>query len=388
MNKTVYVDHSATTFVKQDVLNEMLPYFSDFYGNASSLYKLGRESKKAIEIAREKIAKAINAKPNEIYFTGSGTEADNFAIKGICLANKNRGNHIITSQIEHPAVLNTCKYLEKNGFEVTYVPVDNEGIIDLEFLKNSVKNTTILISVMYANNEIGTIQPIDEIAKLAKEKNIYFHTDAVQALANLKIDVAAQNIDLMTISSHKFYGPKGIAILYVKSGVKIESFIHGGAQERNKRGGTENVPAIVGMGKAIELATNNIDQKTEKIKELRDYLTERILKEIPYTRLNGHKTKRLCNNINVSFEFIEGESLLMMLDMKGIYSSTGSACSSGSLDPSHVLLAIGLAHEIAHGSLRISLGEENTFEEMDYIMEHLPSIVEKLRQMSPLYENK
>jgi len=385
-DKIIYLDHAATTYVKPEVLEEMLPYFTEKYGNASSIYSIARESKKAIDEARDRVAKALGAQSREIFFTGSGTEADNWAIKGVAYANRDKGNHIITTAIEHHAVLHTCQYLESEGFEVTYLPVDENGLVDPEQVRNAIKDNTILISVMMANNEIGTIQPISEIGKIAKEKGVYFHTDAVQAVGNIPIDVNSMNIDLLSLSGHKFYGPKGVGALYIRKGVKITSFLHGGAQERGRRASTENVPAIVGLGKAIELATNNLEEYNRKLIRLRDRTIKEIEEKIPFVKLNGHREKRLPGNVNFSFEFIEGESLLLMLDMKGIAASSGSACTSGSLDPSHVLLAIGLPHEIAHGSLRLTFGEENTDEDIDKLMEVLPGIVERLREMSPLYE--
>lgn len=385
-DRFIYFDHAATTYVKPEVLNEMLPYFTEKYGNPSSIYSIGRESKRAIEEAREKVAKAINADAKEIFFTGSGSEADNWAIKGVAYANKKKGNHIITSSIEHHAVLHTCQYLENDGFEVTYLPVDADGLVNPEDVRKAIKENTILISIMFANNEIGTIEPIAEIGKIAKEKGVYFHTDAVQAVGNVPIDVNALNVDLLSMSSHKFYGPKGVGVLYVRKGVKITSFMHGGAQERGRRASTENIAGIVGMGKAIELATANLDEHIKNATVLRDKIINEISEKIPYIKLNGHREKRLPGNVNFSFEFIEGESLLLMLDMKGIAASSGSACTSGSLDPSHVLLAIGLPHETAHGSLRISLGDENTEEDVNYLLETLPPIVSRLREMSPLYE--
>lgn len=386
MKDLVYLDHAATTYVKDDVLEHMIPYFTKNFGNASSIYSLGRESKKAIEEAREKVAKAIHSDPKEIFFTGSGTEADNWAIKGVAYANKQKGNHIITTAIEHHAVLHTCQYLEKEGFDVTYLPVDEYGMVSLDKLRNAITDKTILISIMFANNEIGTIQPIQEIGQIAKEKGIYFHTDAVQAVGNVPIDVKQMNIDLLSLSGHKFYGPKGIGALYIKKGVKIHTFVQGGAQERGKRAGTENLAGIVGLGRAIELAVNDLEVHNAKVSSLRNRLVERIMANVPYCRLNGHPTQRLPGNANFSFEFIEGESLLLMLDMKGIAASSGSACTSGSLDPSHVLLSIGLPHEIAHGSLRLTFGDENTEEDVDYVLEVLPPIVNRLREMSPLYE--
>lgn len=383
---TIYLDNNATTKTDEEVVKAMLPYLLENYGNPSSIYKIGRDTRKAVEEAREKVAKALNCEVNEIYFTSGGSESDNTAIKGIAHSYKNKGNHIITSKIEHPAVLETCKELEKEGFEVSYIGVDENGIINLKELEASIKPSTILISVMFANNEIGTIQPIKEIGKIAKENNIYFHTDAVQAVGNLKIDVKELNLDSLSLSAHKFYGPKGVGALYVKKGVKFNKFISGGHQEKNKRAGTENVAGIVGLGKAIELAYQDLDKHNEKIRELRDYYVEEITKRIPYIKINGDIKKRLPGNSNISFRFIEGEGLLLNLDLKGICASSGSACTSGSLDPSHVLLAIGLPHEIAHGSLRISIGKYNTKEEIDYVIECLVEIVGRLREMSPLWE--
>ncbi len=382
----IYLDNSATTRLDDEVLKEMMPYLTEEYGNASSIYKLGRNTRNAVETAREKIAKAINAEPDEIYFTSGGTESDNAAIRGIAYNNKKKGNHIITSKIEHPAILETCKQLEKEGFKVSYIDVDENGIIDLEQLKNSIQDTTILISIMFANNEIGTIQPIKEIGAIARENNIYFHTDSVQTVGSLKIDVKEMNIDSLSMSAHKFYGPKGIGVLYVKKGITFQKFMNGGHQERNKRAGTENVPAIVGMGKAIEIAYRDLEKHTKQIKELRNYYVDQVKYKIPYIKINGDMEKRLPGNSNISFRFIEGEGLLLNLDLKGICASSGSACTSGSLDPSHVLLAIGLSHEIAHGSLRISIGKYNTKEEIDYLVENLVEIVGRLREMSPLYE--
>ena len=381
-----YFDNAATTRTDDEVLKEMLPYFSQSYGNPSSIYKIGRENRKAVEEAREKVAKAINAEPNEIYFTAGGSESDNTAIRGIAYAYKQRGNHIITSKIEHPAVLETCKQLEQEGFEVSYIGVDEKGIVNLEELKNSIKETTTLITIMFANNEIGTIEPIKEIGKIAKENNIIFHTDAVQAVGSVKIDVKEMNIDSLSLSGHKFYGPKGIGALYVKKSVRFQKFVNGGHQEKNKRAGTENVPGIVGLGKAIEVAYSNLEEHNKKIKELRDYYVEEVKKRIPYIKINGDTESRLPGNSNISFRFIEGEGLLLNLDLKGICASSGSACTSGSLDPSHVLLAIGLPHEIAHGSLRITIGKYNTKEEVDYLLNNLEEIVSRLRNMSPLWE--
>lgn len=387
MEKLVYMDNSATTPVKEEVVEAMLPYFTKYYGNPSSIYSLGSKSKVAIEEAREKIARHINAKPRELFFTAGGTEADNWALKGIAYANKKKGNHIITSKIEHHGILHTCEYLETQGFEVTYLDVDEYGLINLNELEAAIKDETILISIMFANNEIGTIEPIKEIGKIAKDKNIYFHTDAVQAIGHVDIDVEELNIDALSMSAHKFYGPKGIGALYLRTGVKIDPLISGGAQERRRRAGTENVPAVVGMAKALDLAYENLDEKNERLIKLRDRLISKIQENIDYTVLNGHPTKRLPNNVNISFNFIEGESLLLSLDMSNIAASSGSACTSGSLDPSHVLLAIGLTHEVAHGSLRLSLGDFNTEDEVDYVVEELITIVDRLRMMSPLYEN-
>lgn len=386
MIKNIYMDNSATTPVKEEVLEAMLPYFSEKYGNPSSIYSLGSASKVAVENARNQVAKALGAQSKEIFFTAGGSESDNWAIKGVAFNQRKKGNHIITTKMEHHAVLHTCEYLEKQGFDITYLDLDEEGFIDLEQLKNAITDQTILISVIFANNEIGTIQPIKEIGQIAKERKILFHTDAVQAIGHIDIDVNDLNIDLLSLSAHKFYGPKGIGALYIKQGTRLDSLISGGGQERNKRAGTENVPGIVGIGKAIELATENIEEHNAKLIFLRDRLIEKIGANIPYVKLNGPRKNRLPNNVNFCFEFIEGESLLLSLDLVGIAGSSGSACTSGTLDPSHVLLAIGLPHEIAHGSLRLSLGDFNTVEEVDYVVEHLAEIVERLRQMSPLYE--
>ena len=386
--KVIYLDHAATTATRPEVLEAMLPYFTENYGNPSSIYELGSKNKQIVTESREIIGKALGTDAQNIYFTAGGSEADNWALVATAEALKNKGNHIITSKIEHHAILHTCEYLEKErGFEVTYVDVDEHGILKLDKLKKAIRPTTILITVMFANNEIGTIQPVKEIGAIAHEHGILFHTDAVQAFGQIPIDVDAMNIDMLSGSGHKLNGPKGIGFLYIRKGVKIRSFIHGGAQERKRRAGTENVPGIVGLGKAVEIAVRTMDERIKKETELRDYLIGRILKEIPYTRLNGDSEKRLPNNANFSFQFIEGESLLIMLDMAGICGSSGSACTSGSLDPSHVLLAIGLPHEIAHGSLRLTLGEDNTKEEMDYVVEKVKGIVERLRSMSPLYED-
>ncbi len=384
--KRIYVDHSATTPLKSCVLDVMLPYFTKNFGNASSVYAEGREAKKAVSLARQQVAEAIGADENEIFFTGSGTEADNWAIRGVALANRAKGNHIITSAVEHHAVLHTCMALEKEGFEVTYLPVDEFGMVSPQSVKEAITEKTILISIMTANNEIGTIMPVAEIGKIAKENNIIFHTDAVQAVGMMDIDVEKTGVDLLSLTAHKFYGPKGVGALYIRKGTKIASFITGGAQEKNRRAGTENVPAIVGLGEAIRIASQNMEETCKKLTVLRDHFINRVLEEIPYTRLNGHRNERLPGSANISFEFIEGESLLLMLDMKGISASSGSACTSGSLDPSHVLLAIGLKHEVAHGSLRVSFGDSNTMEDVDRIVDELKMIVARLREMSPLYE--
>ena len=386
MAKSIYLDNSATTPLKKEVLDAMLPYLTEHYGNPSSIYKIGQESKAAIEKAREQVASALGASMREIFFTSCGTEADNWAIKGVALAKAKLGKHIITSKIEHHAVLHTLESLEKQGYEVTYLDVDEYGQISLDDLRSAIRPDTILITVMAANNEVGTIQPIAEIGKIAKENGVLFHTDAVQAIGSIKIDVNEMNIDLLSLSAHKFGGPKGVGAMYVRNGVRPEIFMHGGAQERARRAGTENVASIVGLGEAITLACKNIEEKTAKIKKMRDRLIKEIPEKIPYTKLNGHPTDRLPGNVNFSFEFIEGESLLLLLDMNGIAASSGSACTSGSLDPSHVLLAMGLPHEIAHGSLRLSVGEINTDEDIDKVLEVLPAIVQRLRDMSPLYE--
>ncbi len=383
---TIYLDNNATTKTDEEVVKAMMPYLLDNYGNPSSIYKIGRENKKVVEDSREKIAKILNCEPNEIYFTSGGSESDNTAIRGIAYSYKNKGNHIITSKIEHPAVLETCKQLEKEGFEVSYIGTDENGIVDLEELKKEIKQATTLITIMFANNEIGTLQPIKEIGEIAKKNNIIFHTDGVQAVGSVLIDVKELNIDSLSLSAHKFYGPKGIGVLYVRKGIKFEKFVNGGHQERNKRAGTENVSGIVGLAKAIELAYQDLEENNKKIKELRDYYVEQVKEKIPYIKINGDMEKRLPGNSNISFRFIEGEGLLLNLDLKGICASSGSACTSGSLDPSHVLLAIGLPHEIAHGSLRISIGKYNTKEEIDYLVENLVEIVGRLREMSPLWE--
>ena len=383
----IYLDNAATTKTAPEVVDAMLPYFSEYYGNASTIYSRGAESKKAMDHARQTIADSLGAKPEEIYFTAGGSESDNWALKATAEAYASKGKHIITTKIEHHAILHTCEYLEKRGFEITYLNVDRDGLISLDELKAAIRPDTILISVMFANNEIGTIEPIAEIGEIAKEHGVLFHTDAVQAYAQVPINVDEMHIDMLSASGHKLNGPKGIGFLYIRKGVKIRSFVHGGAQERSRRAGTENIPGIVGLGAAVERAMRIMDTKTRKEIELRDYLIGRLENEIPHCWLNGHRTKRLPNNINFSFLFIEGESMLIMLDMKGICASSGSACTSGSLDPSHVLLAIGLKHEEAHGSLRLTLSEESTKEEMDIVAEELKKIVQRLRDMSPLYED-
>lgn len=387
MNKLIYLDNAATTKTAPEVVQAMLPWFTENYGNPSSIYSLGTESKKAVSEAKDIIAGSLGAASNEIYFTAGGSEADNWALKAAAEAYASKGKHIITSKIEHHAILHTCEYLEKKGCEITYVNVDENGIVKLDELEKAIRPDTILISVMFANNEIGTVQPIKEIGEIASRHNVLFHTDAVQAYGQLPINVDECHIDMLSASGHKLNGPKGIGFLYIRKGIKIRSFIHGGQQERGRRAGTENVPGIVGMGTAAKRAFSILEEKRAKETELRDYLIEQIEKEIPYCRLNGDRNRRLPNNVNFSFRFVEGESLLIMLDMKGICASSGSACTSGSLDPSHVLLAIGLPHEIAHGSLRLTLNEENTKEEMDTTVAAIKEIVTKLRNMSPLYED-
>ena len=385
--KRIYMDNGATTRVTEPVFEAMKPYFCEIYGNPSSAHNFGYVSRHAIDAAREQVAKAINADVNEIYFTGCGTESDNWAVRGAAYENVKKGRHIITTAIEHHAILHTCAQLEKEGFEVTYLPVDEYGFVTPEQLDAAIRPDTTLVSIMTANNEIGTIEPIAELAAVCKKHGVLFHTDAVQAIGSVKIDVKAMQIDMLSMSGHKFHAPKGIGVLYIRKGVRLQQFMNGGAQERNRRAGTENLASIVGIGKAIEIATADIDAHNAKLSAIRDHMIERILKEIPYTRLNGHPTTRLPGNVNVCFRFIEGESLLMLLDAKGIAGSSGSACTSGSLDPSHVLLAIGLPHEIAHGSLRLSLSEENTMEEADYVVDALVEIVSRLRSMSPLYDD-
>ena len=385
--KRIYMDNGATTRVTEPVFEAMQPYFCEIYGNPSSAHNFGYVSRHAIDAAREQVARAINADVNEIYFTGCGTESDNWAVRGAAYENVKKGRHIITTAIEHHAILHTCAQLEKEGFEVTYLPVDEYGFVTPEQLDAAIRPDTTLVSIMTANNEIGTIEPIAELAAVCKKHGVLFHTDAVQAIGSVKIDVKAMQIDMLSMSGHKFHAPKGIGVLYIRKGVRLQQFMNGGAQERNRRAGTENLASIVGIGKAIELATADIDAHNAQLSAIRDHMIERIVKEIPFTRLNGHPTTRLPGNVNVCFRFIEGESLLMLLDAKGIAGSSGSACTSGSLDPSHVLLAIGLPHEIAHGSLRLSLSEENTMEEADYVVDALVEIVSRLRSMSPLYDD-
>ena len=387
MKEFVYLDNAATTKVRPEVVEAMLPYFTEIYGNASAVYDFGQKCKQAMEDARETIAASIGTKAANIYFTAGGSESDNWALKGVAEAYGDKGKHIITTKIEHHAILHTCAYLEQQGYEVTYLDVDADGLVSPEALRQAIRPDTILISVMFANNEIGTIEPIAELGEIAHEHGIIFHTDAVQAYTQVPIDVEKMHIDLLSASGHKLNGPKGIGFLYIRQGLKLKSFIHGGAQERKRRAGTENVPGIVGLGKAVEIAMETMEERTAKESALRDYLIARIEEEVPFAKLNGHRVKRLPNNVNFCFRFIEGESMLIMLDMAGICGSSGSACTSGSLDPSHVLLAIGLPHEIAHGSLRLTLGDENTKEQVDYVVDHLKEIVAKLRAMSPLYED-
>ncbi len=387
MSKLIYLDNAATTATHPEVLAAMRPYFTECYSNPSSIYQFAAEAKKAVEKARRTVANFLGAKADEIYFTGGGSESDNWALKATALAYKEKGNHIITSSIEHHAVLHSCEYLEKLGYEVTYIGVDENGILKLEELKKAIRPSTILISVMFANNEIGSIQPVREIGEIARAHGVLFHTDAVQAYGHEAIQVNDMHIDMLSASGHKFGGPKGVGIFYLRNGVKLGPFIHGGAQERARRAGTHNVPGIVGFGKATKIAAKNFTKRNERLTALRDHLIGRVLKEIPYSRLNGHPSLRLSNNANFCFRFIEGESLLMLLDQKGICASSGSACTSGSLDPSHVLLAIGLPHEIAHGSLRLTLGEDITRADLDDVVDELKAIVQRLRSMSPLYED-
>lgn len=387
MSNKIYMDYAATTYTKPEVLDEMIPYFTESFGNPSSFYTLANENRRAINLARERVAKAINADANEVYFTSGGSEADNWAIKGAAFAKKDKGNHIITSSIEHHAIINTCKFLEKNGFEVTYLPVDEYGFVSIDDLKAAITDKTILVSIMFANNEIGVIEPIKEIGAICREKKILFHTDAVQAVGHVPVDVKEMNIDLLSTAAHKFHGPKGVGALYIRRGVRIENLIHGGGQERSKRGSTENVAGIVGMGKAIELAISEINEEGKRLSTLRDKLIKELMEKIPYTKLNGPTgDKRLPSNVNMSFIGVEGETLLLDLDDKGIYASTGSACASGDLEASHVLLAIGLDHGVAHGSLRLSLGAKTTEEEVDYVINELPNIIQRRREMSPYWE--
>ncbi len=386
MDRYVYMDYSATTPMKDEVINEMLPYFKERFGNASSIYSIGAKSKEVIDESRKKVANILGANPNEIYFTSGGSESDNWAIKGVACANKDKGNHIITTKIEHHAVLHTCEYLQQNGFNITYLDVDEYGMIDVKQLEEAITDKTILISIMFANNEVGTIQPIKEIGRIAKNNNIYFHTDAVQAIGNVNIDVNELNIDLLSLSAHKFYGPKGIGCLYIRKGVKIHSYIHGGAQESRKRAGTENIPSIVGLAKALELSYQNLEKHNEKLLKLRNRMISQIKDRIDYVKFNGHLEKRLPGNINVCINYVEGEALLLSLDIEGIQASSGSACTSGSTGASHVLLAMGVPQEIAHGSLRFSLGDFNSEEDVDYVVNKLVKIVDKLRKMSPLYD--
>lgn len=387
MSKCIYMDNAATTQVYPEVFDAMKPYFTEFYGNPSSIYSFAGNSKKAVEDARKTIADFLGARTEEIYFTGGGSESDNWALKATADAYANKGKHIITSKIEHHAILHTCEYLEKKGFEVTYLDVDENGFVNPADVEKAIRPDTILVSIMTANNEIGTIEPIAEIGKIAKDHGVLFHTDAVQAFGHIPMNVDEMNIDMLSASGHKINGPKGIGIMYIRKGVKIGSFVHGGAQERQRRAGTQNVPGIVGIGKAVELARDNMKERMEYETKLRDHLISRVMEEIPYAKLNGDKVKRLPNNVNVCFRFIEGESMLILLDQNGVCGSSGSACTSGSLDPSHVLLAIGLPHEIAHGSLRLTLSEKNTMEEVDFTVDKLKGIIERLRSMSPLYED-
>ena len=387
MSKCIYMDNAATTQVYPEVFDAMKPYFTEFYGNPSSIYSFAGNSKKAVEDARKTIADFLGARTEEIYFPGGGSESDNWALKATADAYANKGKHIITSKIEHHAILHTCEYLEKKGFEVTYLDVDENGFVNPADVEKAIRPDTILVSIMTANNEIGTIEPIAEIGKIAKDHGVLFHTDAVQAFGHIPMNVDEMNIDMLSASGHKINGPKGIGIMYIRKGVKIGSFVHGGAQERQRRAGTHNVPGIVGIGKAVELARDNMKERMEYETKLRDHLISRVMEEIPYAKLNGDKVKRLPNNVNVCFRFIEGESMLILLDQNGVCGSSGSACTSGSLDPSHVLLAIGLPHEIAHGSLRLTLSEKNTMEEVDFTVDKLKGIIERLRSMSPLYED-
>jgi len=386
--KMVYMDYNATTPTDIRVLKEMEPFFCERFGNPSSIYEIARENRKLIEKARENVARLIDAEPDEIFFTSGGTESDNWAIKGVAFALRNKGNHIITSQIEHHAVLNTCKFLSKIGYEITYAPTDKYGIVDVEFIEKSIKKETILITIMHANNEIGTIEPVEEISKIAREKGIYFHTDSVQTVGKIPVSVKKLGVDMLSLSAHKFYGPKGVGAIYIKKGTKIEPYLHGGEQEKGKRPGTYNVPGIIGLGKAAEIAIEEMEEEMKKVKYLRDKLERGIIEKIPEVVINGHPENRLYNTLNLCVKYVEGESILLNLDFEKIYASSGSACTSGSLEPSHVLLAIGIPPEIAHGSLRFSLGKYNEEKDVDRVLEVLPGIVEKLRKLSPFWEKK
>lgn len=387
MEKLIYLDNAATTELKPEVLEEMLPYLKENYSNPSSIYTFAQKANKAVDDARRTIAEIIGAKEREIYFTSGGSEGDNWALKGTADLLKEKGKHIITSKIEHHAILHTCEYLERQGYDVTYLDVDENGVVSPESVEKAIRPDTILISIMFANNEIGTIEPIKEIGEIASKHGVLFHTDAVQAFGHVPVNVDELHIDMLSASAHKFHGPKGVGFFYLRDSAKLGAFIHGGAQERSRRAGTHNVPGIVGLAAAARIAIQKMEENIKKETEIRDYTIERILKEVPYARLNGDRAKRLPNNINICFRFIEGESMLIMLDQKGICASSGSACTSGSLDPSHVLLAIGLPHEIAHGSLRLTLSEETTKEDMDYVVDNIKVIIERLRSMSPLYED-
>ncbi len=383
--RKVYLDNAATTALSPKVLEQMMPYLTAIYGNPSSPHSFGQEARKGVEHARDQVAKALNALPEEIIFTGCGTESDNTVLFGVAERYAKKGNHIITTNVEHHAILHTCEALEKRGIEVTYLPVDENGMVTAEQVANAITDKTILVSIMFANNEVGTIMPIAEIGKVCRERGVLFHTDAVQAVGHMPIDVKAMNIDMLSLSAHKFHGPKGVGALYMKKGVRLPAYVMGGAQERNRRAGTENVAGIVGLGAAIELATENLAESATRMTKLRDKLIAGIAARIPEVKLNGHSTLRLPNNVNYSIKYIEGESILLMLDMNGIAASSGSACTSGSLDPSHVLLALGLTHEVAHGSVRLTLSDETTEEDIDYVLEVLPKVAERLRAMSPLY---
>ncbi|MFA5293966.1 MAG: cysteine desulfurase NifS [Methanoregulaceae archaeon] len=386
--RVIYLDHAATTPTRPEVVEAMLPYFRERYGNPSSIYRIARESKKVVESARETVARALGAEPGEIYFTSGGTESDNWAIKGVAFANRKRGDHVITSAIEHHAVLYPARYLVKQGFSATFLPVDSTGLVDPGVVEDAITEKTTLISIMTANNEIGTVEPVREIGRIARDHGIPFHTDAVQAVGHIPLSVKDDNIDLLSLSAHKFNGPKGVGVLYIRKGTRIDPLLHGGAQERNRRAGTENLAGIVGLATALDFAVQSLPREMERQKRSRDRLINGLLSSVPHSRLNGHPVQRLPGNVNISFEYVEGESILLSLDAYGICASTGSACTSGSLEPSHVLLAIGLPHEVAHGSLRLTLGEENTDEEIDTVLETVPGIIGKLRAMSPLYPGK